>query len=310
VNTSLFGFFKPRDCKRNRTQIGPISFTVNEGEILGLLGENGSGKSTLIKIMSGILKPSNGEIKILGCNPRENRYHYTQNIGVVLGHKSMLLWDLPMIESFRLFKDMYGIPDKLYHERLSELIKLFNLDAIIHQPVRKLSLGERMKAELTAAVLHNPKILFLDEPTIGLDIVSRLNFKNFIRELNKKNKTTIVLTTHNMQDVEDICHKAFIIDKGKRVFEGTISELLRNVKSKLIEVEYETIKNSALFTELMTQYEVMTNEPAKIKFNVDEEKADELTSQIYQALNISNINILRPTLEYIIATSFYSKRSF
>jgi len=188
-----------------------VSFDVEEGDIVGYIGPNGAGKSTTIKIMSGILNPTSGECKIMGYTPWKDRKQYVKNIGVVFGQRSQLWWDVPIIDSFELLKDIYKIPDKEYNETLNELIETLNLKELLNRPLRQLSLGQKMKCELAGSLLHRPKLLFLDEPTIGLDAVTKLSVRKFIQQINQKWGTTIILTTHDMSDIEALTNKIILI---------------------------------------------------------------------------------------------------
>ncbi len=205
--------------------IDDISFSIKKGEIVGYIGPNGAGKSTTIKILSGILVPDNGSVIIDRKVPWIDRKKYVSEIGVVFGQRSQLWWDIPAIDSFNLLKDIYNLDDKSYNQTLDELIDLLNLKDIINVPVRQLSLGSRMRCEIAASLLHKPKILFLDEPTIGLDAVSKKIVREFIKKINKKDKVTIILTTHDMSDIEALAKRIILIGKGKVLYDGTLSKL-------------------------------------------------------------------------------------
>ena len=205
--------------------IDDISFSIKKGEIVGYIGPNGAGKSTTIKILSGILVPDNGSVTIDRKVPWIDRKKYVSEIGVVFGQRSQLWWDIPAIDSFNLLKDIYNLDDKSYNQTLDELIDLLNLKDIINVPVRQLSLGSRMRCEIAASLLHKPKILFLDEPTIGLDAVSKKIVREFIKKINKKDKVTIILTTHDMSDIEALAKRIILIGKGKVLYDGTLSKL-------------------------------------------------------------------------------------
>lgn len=207
------------------TAVNNISFSIPTGNIVGFIGANGAGKSTTIKMLTGILTPDHGRISINGLNYKKHRRQIMLKIGVVFGQKSVLCWDIPVIESFKLFKDMYRIPEKAYKENIELFSDILNLPEFIYKPPRLLSLGQRMKADLAAALLHNPEILFLDEPTIGIDVLAKAKIRDFVRKINQERKTTIILTTHDISDIEALCKKMIIIDKGTLLYNGTLEEL-------------------------------------------------------------------------------------
>ncbi len=207
------------------TALDNVSFTIEDGETVGYIGPNGAGKSTTIKILSGILTPDSGECTVDGRVPWKNRIEHVANIGVVFGQRSQLWWDVPVIDSFELLKDIYSIPPEVYRQNKDELTELLDLAEILRTPARQLSLGQRMRCELAASLLHSPNILFLDEPTIGLDAVSKIAVREFIVRLNRERKTTVILTTHDMQDIEAITKRIILIGKGKILLDGDISEI-------------------------------------------------------------------------------------
>ena len=204
-----------------------ISMQIAQGEIVGYLGPNGAGKSTTIKMMTGVLEPTSGEILVGGNVPYKNRTRNAQEIGVVFGQRSQLWWALPLIESFRLLKDIYQIPDADYEEMLKLYQSLVDIEPLLHKPVRQMSLGQRTLSDILAAFLHNPKIVFLDEPTIGLDVSMKAKIRTLIHALNKEKKTTVILTTHDMGDVDALCQRIVIIDKGKMLYDNDIAHLKR-----------------------------------------------------------------------------------
>lgn len=202
-----------------------ISFRIEPGEIVGYIGPNGAGKSTTIKVMSGILVPDGGTCSILGHTPWKERVAYVRNIGVVFGQRSQLWWDVPVLDSFELLKDIYKIPPAEYEGNLKLLTETLDLGPLLRTPVRQLSLGQRMRCEIAASLLHGPKILFLDEPTIGLDAVSKLAVRQFIKEINREKGVTVILTTHDMNDIEALADRILMIGKGRLLYDGGLSEL-------------------------------------------------------------------------------------
>lgn len=202
-----------------------VSFTIGNGEMVGYIGPNGAGKSSTIKILSGILTPERGKCEIDGRTPWKNRVEHVRRIGVVFGQRSQLWWDVPVIDSFELLKDIYSIDINVYKHNLEELTFLLNLSELLKTPTRQLSLGQRMRCEIAASLLHNPKILFLDEPTIGLDAVSKLAVREFILKMNQTHGTTVILTTHDMQDIEALTNRIILIGKGKILLDGTIDDI-------------------------------------------------------------------------------------
>jgi ABC-2 type transport system ATP-binding protein len=205
--------------------VDDISFQVEEGEMLGYIGPNGAGKSTSIKMMTGILVPTAGEISIAGLTPWKQRREHAKNIGVVFGQKTQLWWDIPVIESYRVLKTIYKIPDAAYKRNLNTFRELLDLHEFENTPVRQLSLGQRMRADLAAAMLHDPKILFLDEPTVGVDVLAKERLRTFIKEINRDRGVTVLLTTHDMTDIEKLCKRMAIIDDGKILYDGPIDQL-------------------------------------------------------------------------------------
>lgn len=202
-----------------------VSFTIHDGEMVGYIGPNGAGKSSTIKILSGILTPDSGTVLVNGRVPYKNRIAHVREIGVVFGQRSQLWWDVPVIDSFELLKDIYSIPQPVYQQSLEELTELLDLKELLRSPVRQLSLGQRMRCEIAASLLHRPKILFLDEPTIGLDAVSKLAVRDFIRKQNREHKTTVLLTTHDMQDIEALASRIILIGKGEILMDGTLKDI-------------------------------------------------------------------------------------
>ena len=208
-----------------------ISFQIGDGEMVGYIGKNGAGKSSTIKVLSGILTPDEGTCVVNGKIPWKDRISYVRDIGVVFGQRSQLWWDVPVIDSFELLRDIYSIPNSTYRNNLEELTVLLDLKEILKTPARQLSLGQRMRCEIAASLLHSPSILFLDEPTIGLDAVSKLAVRDFIKQLNQDHKTTVILTTHDMQDIEALTNRILLIGKGRILMDGSPEELKQDAAS-------------------------------------------------------------------------------
>ena len=228
---TIKSFFKREHVKVNA--VDDISFFVEEGDIIGLLGPNGAGKSTTIKMLTGALFPTSGTIDVMGYSPSKNRLAYVNQMGAVFGQKSQLVWDIPPLDSFHMNKAIYNIKEKDFKERLDQLVELFDIKEVIHKPTRVLSLGERMKCEFVMAMLHKPKVVFLDEPTIGLDVIAKQKIRDFIQEMNKQG-TTFILTTHDLEDVEQLAQKVIIINHGKKVFDGSIKDLTTYLGAKKV----------------------------------------------------------------------------
>ena len=207
-----------------RQAVDDMSFALEAGEMVGYIGPNGAGKSTTIKMLSGVLIPDSGDILVDGLKPYENRSENARNIGVVFGQRSQLYWDLPVSDTFDIFKKIYSIPDDIFNSNRKLFIELLDMSEIMDQPARQLSLGQKMKANLALSMLHNPRVLYLDEPTIGLDIVTKRRLRACIKEINSRLGTTIILTTHDMDDIEEICQRIILIDHGRKLFDGAIRE--------------------------------------------------------------------------------------
>lgn len=231
--------------KVRKMAVEDISFSIEKGEIVGYIGSNGAGKSTTIKMMTGILEPTKGECLVHGINPSKERKKNAQNIGVVFGQRTQLWWDLPLSESFTILKEIYNVSDEEYKSQMKFLNEVLELEEFFTRPVRNLSLGQRMRADLGVALLHNPKVLYLDEPTIGLDLVVKDNIRKAIREINEKYKTTVVLTTHDIEDIEELCSRIIIIDDGKKIYDGSLVDLKEKYGvTRKVTMEVKNIKEA------------------------------------------------------------------
>ncbi|MFH9013792.1 ATP-binding cassette domain-containing protein [Streptomyces sp. NPDC017943] len=217
------GFLKRE--RRLVRAVDSISFRVRRGEMVGYIGPNGAGKSTTIKMLTGILTPSAGRLRVAGIDPSAQRTRLAHRIGVVFGQRTTLWWDLPLVDSYRLMHRMYRIPDARYRENLDRLVELLDLSSLLDVPVRQLSLGQRMRGDIVAALLHDPDVLYLDEPTIGLDVVSKAKVREFLREVNAERGTTVLLTTHDLQDIEQLCQRVMVIDHGRLMYDGALAGL-------------------------------------------------------------------------------------
>lgn len=266
-----------------RKAVDDISFQIKKGEIVGFIGPNGAGKSTTIKMLSGILYPDEGKLGVNGFVPYKQRKQYVKNIGVVFGQKTQLNWDLPLIESFELMKFIYKIPQKKYEENLHKFVKLLDMEDFINQPVRQLSLGQRMRGDIVAALLHSPEVVFFDEPTIGLDVVAKEKIRDFIKYMNKTEQTTIIFTTHDMQDIEKVCDRLIIIDFGKKVYDGSIDE---------IKTKYAYSKTVEMLLEDGTK-QVQTFDVRKVPMN-------EVMEKLFAQYHIKDIAICEPEIDAII----------
>jgi ABC-2 type transport system ATP-binding protein len=238
------------------TALENINLEINEGEIIGILGENGAGKTTLIKLMVGLLYPSNGIININGYNPWKRNYSFLNSISVVMGQKNQLWWDIPASESFLLNKHIYNLNDEEYNQTLNELVEYLDVKEKMNIQVRRLSLGERMKMEIIAALLHKPKIILLDEPTLGLDIISQSKIRDFVKYYNKEYKTTFVITSHYTKDIQEMCKRVFVLHKGKSIYDGNFKDLIKNINPnrKLI-FEFNQNPDRAFIKDLSSSYQ-------------------------------------------------------
>ena len=282
----------------NVEAVKDISFTIQKGEIVGYIGPNGAGKSTTIKILSGILVPDSGKCSVGGMTPWKSRKDYVKRIGVVFGQRSQLWWDIPACDTFDLLKDIYDIPDKEYQDTKNDLIEKLNLKDIINIPVRQLSLGQRMRCEIAASLLHNPEILFLDEPTIGLDAVSKQLVRDFIKRLNKEKHTTIILTSHDMSDITSLAKRIILIGKGQVLYDGSLRSLKKS---------YETEKSISIKTKDKINIRnkgIIKKEKTKIGYdltiNTNIISISELLNKISRNIVIEDIEINNESIDNII----------
>ena len=279
--------------------VDDISFQIEKGEIVGYIGPNGAGKSTTIKMLTGILKRDSGNIVVNGYDPFKDRIKYVKDIGVVFGQKSQLWWDIPVIESFDLIKSIYKISNKDYQENLEELIQMLDLKEFLNTPVRSLSLGQRMRAELAASLLHNPSILFLDEPTIGLDAVSKVSVRKFIKEINKKRNVTVILTSHDMNDIEALTNRLIVIGNGKKLYDGTLSGIKKKfAHKKQLEIIFKGIKSIPNIKDV----KIIKKNKNKVLLDVDVDKISisTIVRKYTEVSEIEDVNIINDDIDDII----------
>lgn len=275
-----------------------VSFTIDEGEMVGYIGPNGAGKSTTIKIMSGILNPDKGQCLINGRVPWKDRIRHVKDIGVVFGQRSQLWWDVPVVDSFELLKDIYKISDREFKNNMKMLMDMLNIQEIVKVPVRQLSLGQRMRCEIAASLLHNPKILFLDEPTIGLDAVSKITVRDFIKSINKENKTTVILTTHDTQDIEALTKRIILIGKGKILLDGNLQDLKQKFnKNRTITIKYggeiDKLPKGLTFIEQHSGHAVLSVDTEVIPIS-------SVVSYLAQKIELNDLSVASATVDDVV----------
>ena len=282
--------------------VNDISFEIKQGELVGFIGPNGAGKTTTLKCLSGLLWPTKGKIEVLGYRPFDKQTEFLKKIALVMGQKNQLWWDLPAIETFRLNKEIYEIGDKNYQEILEELIALFDVKELITIPVRQLSLGQRMKMELIASLLHKPRVLFLDEPTIGLDVVMQKKMRDFIAGYRERFNSTILLTSHYMSDVKSMCKRVIIIDHGKLIYDGNLENLIKEyADTKVISIDLEgriDLKEFKIFGEIKSGIN------GKIILSVPRKFAPEIATTILKKYQVEDLDIEDPEIEDVIRLVF------
>lgn len=303
-------FFIPEYYYKNA--VNNINIKIEEGECVGYIGENGAGKSTTIKMLTGILHPTEGEVIIDGLVPYKNKIKNNMKIGTVFGQRSALWWDLPVIESFRFNKRLYEVSDKIYDENMKKFADLLGIDELLKIPVRNLSLGQRMKCEILAAFLHNPKIVYLDEPTIGLDVLVKEDIRKFLKQINKEQKTTIILTTHDLRDIEEVCDRIIVIDKGNILHDGKITDFINQFnKNRVIEFKIEKYDDKLLDVVKSNDGMDIEIKEGEIKIIFDKEKltANKVISITNEHMEILDLTITEPSLESIVKDIYRSTKN-
>lgn len=297
ISSAVRSLFNPQYSKVQALK--DVSFTIDEGEIVGYIGPNGAGKSTTIKIISGILVPDSGKCNILGYTPWEDRIQHVKNIGVVFGQRCQLWWDVPVIDSYNLLKDIYKISENDFKNNLELLTDTLDLYTLLTAPVRQLSLGQRMRCEIAASLLHNPKILFLDEPTIGLDAISKIAVRNFIKTINKEKKVTVILTTHDMSDIEALAQRIILIGKGRILLDGTLDDLKNRFATHKTLTIYFAENNENISIEGTT---ILSQSKERLSLSVDLQKAkvSDVISILSDKLDIIDVSVESRPIEEII----------
>lgn len=276
-----------------------LNLEIEKGEMIGYIGSNGAGKSTTIKMLTGILEPSSGTIEVNDLNPSQNRKQNAMNIGVVFGQKTQLWWDLPVKESFKLLKEIYEVSDEEYDERIEEFNRVLDLDEFWDQPVRKLSLGQKMRSELAAAFLHHPPIVYLDEPTIGLDVAVKEKIRDFIRKMNQKKHITVMLTTHDIDDIEDLCDRIVVLDEGRKIYDGELETLVNRFTSRRLVLDVRSSEEFDLDMEGITDIE-RENSHIEIVFDREVLSASEIMSVALEKYDVLDFEIKEPDIEAVV----------
>ena len=304
IKGMLKAFIKAK--KVEKKAVDSINFHIKKGEIVGYIGANGAGKSTTIKMLSGILHPTNGEVIVNGFNPKKDRIKNAYNIGVVFGQRTQLWWDLPLGETYTILKEIYNVNDDDFKNRMEFFNEVLNINDFIKSPVRTLSLGQRMRADIAASLLHNPKVLFLDEPTVGLDVIAKQKMREAIKRMNKEFDTTVILTTHDLDDIEELCQRIMIIDEGKIIYDGSLQKIkddygyMKNIVFEYKDdIQLEEIKNHFALSEEDFQIEDKEGK-LSITFNKKKIKVADIASYIMKEIAVSDIEINETDIEDIV----------
>ncbi len=287
-----------RRTYRNVEAVREVSFTIGEGEMVGFIGPNGAGKTTTLKMLSGLLHPSAGEARVLGCVPWERRPGYLRRISMVLGNKSQMLWDIPPMDTFRVLGEIYHVPPRELTHTLDELVDLLDIQALLAKPVRTLSLGERMKCELVAGLLHRPEVLFLDEPTLGLDVSMQGRLRRFLADYNRRNGVTVILTSHYMADVVALCPRVILIHHGRLLYDGKLSGLAERLAPfKLIRV---ALGRPDWQFDPPADVDVIERENGRLTLRVSRSEAPSLTAHLLNTLPVADLSVEDPPIEAVI----------
>jgi ABC-2 type transport system ATP-binding protein len=288
-----------------------VNFTIDAGEMVGYIGANGAGKSTTIKMLTGILTPTSGEVTVGGMVPWQKRLQYTRHIGAVFGQRTQLWWDLAVVESFHLLKKIYEVDDTTYTEQMGIFDDLLGLDEFLHQPVRKLSLGQRMRCDLAAALLHRPRILFLDEPTIGLDVVAKENVRRFLKEIRDRQGVTVILTTHDLGDIEQLCRRVIIIDKGQVHFDGDLQDLRTRTGHRVrLTVDLRDETSSGDLARATSELPVIWEEGHGLRHHAEFQRLEvagaEVIKRLVNSCHVSDFHLAEADIEEVVADIYRS----
>ncbi len=303
VTGGLVDLVRPR--REILRAVNDVSFEIPTGEMVGYIGANGAGKSTTLKMLTGILTPTSGEVTVGGLVPWEQRLQYTRHIGAVFGQRTQLWWDLAVVESFRLLQKIYEVEESVYKRQMETFHELLDIGDFLHQPVRKLSLGQRMRCDLAAALLHGPRVLFLDEPTIGLDVVAKENVREFLREIRDRDKVTIILTTHDLADIEQLCKRVIIIDKGQVHFDGDLEDLRVRVGQKVrLTVDLRESVASEVLAETTTglpvRWETAEGNRHHAEFNRSEVAGGEVIKSLVNGVHVKDLHMAEQPIEEVV----------
>ncbi len=311
VTGGLIDLVRPR--REILRAVNDVSFDIPAGEMVGYIGANGAGKSTTLKMLTGILTPTSGEVTVGGLVPWTQRLQYTRHIGAVFGQRTQLWWDLAVVESFRLLQKIYEVEEDVYKRQMATFHELLDIGDFLHQPVRKLSLGQRMRCDLAAALLHSPRVLFLDEPTIGLDVVAKENVREFLREIRDRDKVTIILTTHDLADIEQLCKRVIIIDKGQVHFDGDLEDLRVRVGQKVrLTVDLRESAASTALAEttagLPVRWETAVGNRHHAEFNRSEVAGGEVIKSLVNGVHVKDLHMAEQPIEEVVRDIYRQQR--
>lgn len=303
VSGALKALVRPRTM--NKVAVNQISFRVAPGEMVGYIGVNGAGKSTTIKMLTGILAPTSGRVQVLGRDPHRQRVANAREIGVVFGQRTQLWWDLALIESLNLIAQIYNVPPEVYQQRLAEFSQVLELKELLKVPIRTMSLGQKMRSELAATLIHDPQVVYLDEPTIGLDLIVKERIREFIKQQNRTRGTTVILTTHDLGDIEELCQRVIIIDDGKLIYDGPLSTI-RNRFGKYRTITFETLQPAGSIA-LPAGAEVQAAEERKLvlRFDRTETTASQVASAVMSSVDVADFSLSEPDLASIIRQIYH-----